>query len=116
MYVVVSLISISEEEVKTSVGRPTTLHVTVGGDSVPEISWTKDGEPINHVILSDGSLYILNTTHDDEGRYTVTAINNKGKSIKDVQLIALNPQFVQCKLYGELMCGVLHTCINIFYS
>ena len=78
-------------------GQPTTLHVTVGGNHIPEINWTKDGEPIDHLILSDGSLYISDTTHGDEGRYTVTATTSDGKSSKMIQLVVLNPQFVQCK-------------------
>ena len=98
MVLLVLLISTSEDEVRTSVGQPTTLHVTVGKDPLPEISWTKDGEPVNHLILSDGSLYILNTIHDDEGKYTVTATTSAGISAsRNIQLVVLNPQFMSCK-------------------
>ena len=92
------MISTSEEKVKTSVGQPTTLHVTVRGNPMPEISWTKDGKCITHLLLEDSSLYICNTTDDDQGRYTVTATNSEGKSSKTIQLKVLNPQFAQCKL------------------
>ena len=93
------MINTSEEEVKTSIGQPTTLHVTIGGDHMPEISWTKDGEPIDHLILSDGSLYISDTIHDDKGRYTVTATDGKRISTsRTIQLVVvLNPQFMPCK-------------------
>ena len=96
----VSLIRTNKEEVKTSVGQPTTLHVTVGGDPVPEISWTKDGEPIDHPILTDGSLYISDTIDNDQGSYLMTANNSEGKCSKMIQLVVLNPQFAQCKSYG----------------
>ena len=98
MVLLVLLISTSEEEVKTSVGQPTTLHVTVRGDSLPKISWTKDGEAINHPILSDGSLYITDTTDDDGGTYKVIATNSAGISAsRTIQLVVLNPQFRSCK-------------------
>ena len=97
----VPVISISEEEVKTSIGQPTTLHITVGGDPTPEINWTKNGDPIDHLVLQDSSLYIRPTTADDQGRYTVTATNSRGKSSKMIQLVVLNPQFVQCKFCGN---------------
>ena len=93
-------ITIQENKIKTSVGQPTTLHVTVAGNPMPEVSWSKDGEPINHLILEDNSLYIRNTTQNDQGCYTVTATNFEGKSSKTVLLVVLNPQFVSCKLHG----------------
>ena len=68
---------------------------------MPQISWTKKGKPINHLILQDSSLYISPTTEDDQGRYTVTATNSEGKSSKSIQLAVLNPQFLPCKLYGS---------------
>ena len=95
----VPLITIQGDEIKTSVGQPTTLHVTVAGNPMPEVSWSKDGEPINHLILEDNSLYIRNTTQNDQGCYTVTATNSGGKSSKTVQLVVLYPQFVPCKLH-----------------
>ena len=68
---------------------------------MPEISWNKNGKCTTHLILEDSSLYICNTTDDDQGNYTVTATNSEGKSSKTIQLIVLNPQFVPCKLYGN---------------
>ena len=94
------MISTNEEEIKTSVGQPTTLHVTFGEDPVPEISWTKHGELLDHLILSDGSLYIADTTDNDQGGYLVTANNSESKFSKMIQLVVLNPQFAQCKSYG----------------
>ena len=94
----VPLITTNEEEVRTSVGQPTTLHITVAGNPIPEIVWTKNGDPIDHLVLQDSSLHISPTTDDDKGRYTVTASNSEGKSSKTIQLVVLNPQFEQCKL------------------
>lgn len=94
----VSVITVSEE-VKTSLGQPTTLHITVKGNPMPEINWTKnDGDPVDHLILQDSSLYINPTTEDDQGRYTVTATNDEGKSSRSIKLVVLDPQFVPSKL------------------
>ena len=91
------MITINEEEVKTSLGQPTTLQITITGNPIPEIHWTKNGDPVDHVILQDNSLYISPTTEDNQGGYTVTATNTVGKSSKTIQLIVLDPQFVPCK-------------------
>ena len=91
------MITINEEEVKTSLGQPTTLQITITGHPMPEINWTKNGDPIDHLILQDNSLYISPTTEDDQGGYTVIATNTVGKSSKTIQLIVLNPQFVPRK-------------------
>ena len=98
-YITAPVVIVSEEEVRTSVGQPTTLHITVKGNPMPEINWTKnDGDPVDHLILQDGSLYINPTTEDDQGRYTMTATNSEGKSSKSIKLVVLNPQFVPSKL------------------
>ena len=81
----------------TSVGRPTTLQIKVIGHPMPEINWTKNGDPVDHLILADSSLYISPTTKDDQGRYTVTATNSEGKSSKSIQLVVINPQFIPSK-------------------
>ena len=93
----VPLINVHEAEIKTSIGQPTTIQITVVGNSMPEINWTKNGYPVDHGILQDNSLYINPTTKDDQGRYTVTATNSKGKSSKSIQLVVLNPQFMPSK-------------------
>ena len=97
----VPLIMIREEQIKTSVGQPTTLHIIVQGDPIPEINWSKDEEPINYPMQEDGSLYIYNTSSNDQGCYTVTATNSEGESSQAIQLVVLNPQFVPCKLYNK---------------
>ena len=93
----VPLINVSEEEIKSSIGQPTTILITVKGHPMPDISWTKNGNPVDHRVLADSSLYISPTTKDDQGRYTVTATNSEGKSSKSIQLVVLNPQFIPSK-------------------
>ena len=92
---------IREEQIKTSVGQPTTLHIIVRGDPMPEINWTKDGEPINYPIQEDGSLYIHKTSNDDQGYYTVTGTNSEGESSQPIQLLVFNPEYIPCEIYGN---------------
>jgi len=85
--------------VKTSVGQPTTLYVEARGNPPPEISWTKNGSPVNDPLLQNGSLYIHSTTPSDQGTYTVTATSDEGSTSEAIKLLVLNPQYVP----GELL-------------
>ena len=108
------VITISEEEVKTSLGQPTTLQIIVTGQPMSEINWTKNGNPIDHLILNDNSLYINSTTENDQSLYKVTATNSEGSSHKTIQLIVLNPHN-QCKLYDHLL-HCISLCLIIEYD
>jgi len=78
--------------VKTSVDQPTTLVVGLPDDYKAEITWEKDGDPVNHPVLPDGSLYIINTDLNDEGEYTVI-VNGKDTAVSEnLQLEVVNPQ------------------------
>ena len=79
-------------EVKTSVGQPTTLVIGLPDVRMPEITWNKDGEPVNHPVLPDGSLYIINTDHTDEGEYTVIIKRKECTAVENLQLTVVNPQ------------------------
>ena len=108
----VPFIIIREEEIKTSVGQPTTLHIVVKANPMPEINWTKDGEPINYPIQQDGSLYIRNTSSDDQGCYKVTATNSDGgETSQTIHVVVLNPEFVPCKLHSNI-----YVFTALFYS
>lgn len=78
--------------VKTSVGQPTTLVIGLPDIQLPEITWKKDGEPVNHPVLPDGSLYIINTDHTDEGEYTVIINRKESTAFENLQLTVINPQ------------------------
>jgi len=93
----VPVVNIKEQEVKTSVGQPTTLYVEARGNPPPEISWTKNGSPVNDPLLQNGSLYIHSTTPSDQGTYTVTATSDEGSTSETIKLVVLNPQYVPGK-------------------
>ena len=77
---------------KTSVDQPTTLVVGLPDDCKAEITWKKDGEPINHPVLTDGSLYIPNTHSTDKGMYTVNINKKDGVVSENLQLTVNDPR------------------------
>ena len=77
---------------KTSVGQPTTLVIGLPDYRIPEVVWKKDAEPVNHPVLPDGSLFIINTDHTDEGEYTVIINRKETTAFENLQLTVINPQ------------------------
>ena len=77
---------------KTSVEQPTTLVVGLPEDIKAEVTWKKDGNPVNYPVLTDGSLYVINTDPSDKGEYTVI-VNKKDSVVSEkLQLTVINPQ------------------------
>ena len=92
---------------KTSVDQPTTLVVGLPDDCKAEITWKKDGEPINHPVLTDGSLYIPNTHSSDKGVYTVNINKKDGVVSENLQLTVNDPKLPP----GEKRC-----CSTLLYT
>lgn len=88
---VAPVINTSTVEVITSVNQPTTLFIETSGNPPAEIEWSKDGSPVNHPIMSDGSLYIMHTEPSDQGEYTVTATNPVGSSQQTITVTVIQP-------------------------
>ena len=91
------MINTSTVEVTTSVNQPTTLFIETTGNPPAEIEWSKDGSPVNHPIMSDGSLYIMHTEPNDQGEYTVTATNPVGSSHQVITVTVIQPVALHCK-------------------
>ena len=84
------------KEITTSIGQPTTLFAELPYADQSEIIWKKDGEPINHLILSDSSLYINDTGLSDQGDYTVTATGSDDATSEIIRLTVINPIMPTC--------------------
>lgn len=86
-------ISISDETVVTSANQPTTLYIKTEGLPPPEVEWFKDDDtdPLSNPVLSDDSLYIVYTTTNDTGCYTVKATNSVGSAVKTINVSVLEP-------------------------
>ena len=78
--------------VRSSVGQPTTLMIALPDIHRPTITWKKDGQQVNHPVLLDGSLYIVNTSLSDQGRYIVTVSSDGSTESATIQLTVINPQ------------------------
>ena len=103
---------------KTSIDQPTTLVVGMPDDIKAEITWKKDGEPINHPILTDGSLYIPNTHLSDEGVYTVNINKINGIISESLQVTVNDPRLPPGEkrpLFYTLLFILLVFCCNRTY-
>ena len=75
----------------TSVGPPTIVTIEVGGKPIPEVQWFKDGDPVVHRVLADGSLYIEKTEVTDGGKYTARVTNQAGQTEESVHITVSQP-------------------------
>ena len=80
--------------VNTSVNQPTTLIVKLTDNYKVEVIWKKDGRPVNHPVLPDGSLYIVNTSLSDSGEYSVIVTKNKRTTVENLQLTVFDPKLL----------------------
>ena len=78
--------------VRSSVGQPTTLMIALPDIHRPTITWKKDGQQVNHPVFLDGSLYIVNTSLSDQGRYIVAVSSDGSTESATIQLTVINPQ------------------------
>ena len=85
-------------DLRTSVGQPTTLMIALPDIHRPTITWKKDGHQVDHPVHSDGSLYIVNTTPSDQGRYIVTVSSDGSTESATLQLTVINPQMPSGKV------------------
>ena len=77
--------------VKTSINQPTTLITKLTDKYKVEVTWKRNGQPVNHPVLPDGSLYIVNTSLSDNGEYSVKITKNKRTTVENLQLIIVEP-------------------------
>ena len=95
-------------DLRTSVGQPTTLMIALPDIHRPTITWKKDGHPVEHPVHSDGSLYIVNTTLSDQGRYIVTVSSDGSTESATLQLTVISPQMpsgkVNSMVYNNCYC------------
>ena len=99
LFFVAPVITTPTAEVITSVNQPTTLFIETTGNPTPEVEWTKDGAPVNHPLMSDGSLYIMHTEPSDQGEYTVTATNSISSCQQMICVTVIQPVSVYRKYY-----------------
>ncbi|CAI8013028.1 Receptor-type tyrosine-protein phosphatase F [Geodia barretti] len=88
------VLDVGDPNVFTSVGQPTTLVCEVSGTPAPTIKWSHEGKPLDDerfLVLADHSLFIQNTSLEDEGSYLVTAENSTGTTSAQIKVTVIKP-------------------------
>ncbi|NXU50379.1 HMCN1 protein, partial [Turnix velox] len=95
------------EDVKVKEKHRVTLTCEVTGNPMPQITWTKNGQPLredeDHKFLSGGRfLQISNAQVADTGRYTCLASNPAGDKSKSYSLnVLVSPTIVGADSHGN---------------
>ena len=83
-------------EPQLSVGQNYTLKCNASGDPHPNITWTKDGVPVNQFNASGYLLHLVNVQRKDAGSYRCTASNGYGDDATTVSIVS-----IKCKYYNH---------------
>ena len=81
---------IASEQMSVLAGSPTTLKCVATGKPEPDITWHKNGEPVifdKRVVMSERSLFILETKLGDTGSYSCIAQNSEGLDFASVHML-----------------------------
>ncbi|CAH2311914.1 hemicentin-1 isoform X2 [Pelobates cultripes] len=100
-------------------GNPSTLKCFVDGSPIPQLSWVKDGKPLNQRYLSNLQsnntvLHLLNTEMDDLGRYTCIASNEAGSVSKHFILNVIEPPHINGSENTEELSVVVNKQLDVF--
>ena len=71
-------------------GNDATLICYISGYPTPQVLWRRNG---SHAVIESenkGLLEIKNTTKEDAGIYTCTAVNSKGRDVANITLTVLS--------------------------
>uniref|UniRef100_A0A914ZCP1 Ig-like domain-containing protein n=1 Tax=Panagrolaimus superbus TaxID=310955 RepID=A0A914ZCP1_9BILA len=81
------------QEIKIIEGQDKTIKCNVKGKPIPEISWRKDGEPIEHIGArgNENYIHISRAQLKDAGHYTCIATNRVGEKRQSIHVKVLVP-------------------------
>ncbi|XP_060132638.1 hemicentin-1 isoform X1 [Zootoca vivipara] len=107
------------EEVTVVKGNPVSLVCSADGTPTPNMSWLKDGQPLNfgfHVSLENQGmgLHIAKSETDDTGRYTCIASNEAGEANKHFTLKVLEPPQINGSGHPEEISIVVNKPLELF--
>ena len=66
-----------------------TLICNASGDPLPNISWTKDGIPVDRFYVTGYQLYLFDVKLEDVGSYRCTASNGYGDNVTSVTIVGI---------------------------
>ncbi|XP_078379530.1 uncharacterized protein LOC144662562 isoform X2 [Oculina patagonica] len=80
-------------EPQLNIGQNYTLKCNASGDPHPNITWTKDGVPVNQFNISGPVLHLVNVKRKDAGSYRCTASNGYGDDATSVSIVGIKCRF-----------------------
>ncbi|XP_063065827.1 uncharacterized protein igsf9a [Engraulis encrasicolus] len=83
--------------VEALLGRPVTLRCLVWGNPTPQLSWTKNGAPLqqNKMEVSNGSVSFRSVSSEAAGEYRCHAFNSEGNVSHATQLWVKGPPIIR---------------------
>ena len=72
-----------------AIGENHTLTCNASGDPLPNISWTKDGIPVDRFYVTGYQLYLFDVKLEDVGSYRCTASNGYGDNVTSVSIVGI---------------------------
>ena len=100
-----------EREPQLAIGENYTLKCNASGDPHPNITWTKDGVPVNQFNASGYFLRLVNVQRKDAGSYRCTASNGYGKDAISFSIVGIKCKYRTCR-GGGLMVNALDSGSN----
>ena len=85
------------QEPQLSIGQNYTLRCNASGDPHPNITWTKDGVPVNQFNASGYLLHLVNLQRKDAGSYRCTASNGYGDDATSVSIVSIKCKYKKYK-------------------
>ena len=72
-----------------AIGKNHTLTCNASGDPLPNISWTKDGIPVDRFYVTGYQLDLFDVRLEDVGSYRCTASNGFGDNATSVSIVGI---------------------------
>ncbi|CAH3166108.1 unnamed protein product, partial [Pocillopora meandrina] len=72
-----------------TLGQNHTLTCNASGESLPNITWTKDGIPVDKFNVIGYHFHLMNVKREDVGSYRCTASNGYGDDATSVSIVGI---------------------------
>ncbi|KAL9964712.1 hypothetical protein ACROYT_G028390 [Oculina patagonica] len=91
---------VPKRDPRLNTGQNFTLSCNASGDPTPNITWTKDGLPVNQFNASGPVLHFVKVQRTDAGSYRCTASNGYGNDVTRVSIVGIRCSDCQTKRVG----------------
>ena len=94
-----------------TLGKNHALTCNASGEPLPNITWTKDGIPVDKFNVIGYQLHLMNVKREDVGSYRCTASNGYGDDAASVSIVGI--RYKQSFLHYQ---GCFSDYINAFFK